>query len=111
MKTEYKISEVAKAVGGKLAVRDKKEAVINGILIDSRKLIHAGETLFFALPGLKLDGHNYIDELYKKGVRNFVVTKETLLEKFPDANFIVVKDPLLALQKLGGYHRGKLSFL
>ena len=109
MKLEYKISEVAKAVGGKLPTKDKKESSISEILLDSRKLIQPSETLFFALSGLKLDGHNYIEELYKKGVRNFVVTKEQAADKFPEANFVLVKDAVTALQKLAGFHRNKFS--
>lgn len=109
MKTEYKIAEVVKAVGGKLLSKNKKEISVNELLLDSRKLIHPAQTLFFALGGQKLDGHNYIEELYKKGVRNFVVTKEQNTEVFPDANFVLVKDTIAALQKLAGNHRSKFS--
>ena len=109
MKTEYNIAEVVKAVGGKLLSKNKKETSINELLLDSRKLIHPTQTLFFALGGQKLDGHNYIEELYKKGVRNFVVTKDQNTEVYPDANFVVVKDTIAALQKLAGYHRSKFS--
>ncbi len=109
MKTEYKIAEVVKAVSGKLLSKNKRETSINELLLDSRKLIHPAQTLFFALGGQKLDGHNYIEELYKKGVRNFVVTKEQNTEVYPDANFVVVKDTIAALQKLAGNHRSKFS--
>lgn len=109
MKTEYKIAEVITSVGGKLLSKNKKETSINELLLDSRKLIHPAQTLFFALGGQKLDGHNYIEELYKKGVRNFVVTKEQNTESFPDANFVLVKDTIAALQKLAGNHRSKFS--
>ncbi len=109
MKTEYKTTEIVKAVGGKLLSKNKKETAVNELLLDSRKLIHPAQTLFFALGGQKLDGHNYIEELYKKGVRSFVVTKEQNTENFPEANFIFVKDAIAALQKLAGYHRSKFS--
>ncbi len=109
MKPEYKIAEVVKAVGGKLLSKNKKETSIHELLLDSRKLIHPAQTLFFALGGMKLDGHTYIEELYKKGVRNFVVTKEPNTETFPDANFVLVKDAVIALQKLTGAHRNKFQ--
>lgn len=109
MKAEYKIAEVVKAAGGKLLSKDKRETVINELLLDSRKLIHPAQTLFFALAGQKLDGHNYIEDLYKRGVRNFVVAKEPDIEKYAEANFVVVKDVLAALQKLAGYHRAKFA--
>ncbi len=88
MKAEYKISEVVKAVGGKLLSKNKTESSIRELLTDSRKLHHPQHTLFFALKGQKLDGHHYIDELYKRGVRNFVVTKEQDTEKYAEANFV-----------------------
>ena len=111
MKTEHSIEEVVKASGGKLIVSSKKVYSIQELLLDSRKLIHPSETLFFALGGLKLDGHNYIDELYKKGVRNFVVSKalDFTEERYPDSNFILVKDTTAALQKLTAAHRSKFT--
>lgn len=109
VKTSYKISEVVKALGGKLISKNYTETEIQELLIDSRKLIHPSHTLFFALSGVKLDGHNYIEDLYKKGVRNFVVSKEPNTEVFPQAIFVLVKDTLAALQKLAGYHRQKFS--
>lgn len=111
MKTEHKITDIVKGTGGKLIVAGNKEYSIQEILLDSRKLIHPAETLFFALTGQKLDGHNYIDELYKKGVRNFVVSKDDDIteEKYPDSNFILVKNTIAALQKLTATHRSKFS--
>ncbi len=109
MKSEYTITELVKAVGGKLLSKEKNETSINELLIDSRKLIHPAQTLFFALAGMKLDGHNYIEDLYKKGVRNFVVAKEQDIESFAEANFILVKDVLAALQKLAAYHRHRFK--
>lgn len=112
MKTEYKTPEIVKAIGGKLIAKAKKDYIIQELLLDSRKLIHPSSTLFFALAGQKLDGHNYIEELYRKGVRNFVVSKDKGIteEAFPDANFILVKDCVFALQKLATFHRSKFTF-
>jgi len=111
MKTEHSIAEVVKGTGGKLIVSSKKTYSIQELLLDSRKIIHPAETLFFALSGLKLDGHNYIDELYKKGVRNFVVSKaqDFTEAKYPESNFILVKDCTVALQKLTAAHRAKFT--
>ncbi len=43
------------------------------LLVDSRRLLDPGRTLFFALPGRRVDGHAYVAELYGRGVRHFVV--------------------------------------
>ena len=49
------------------------EANIGWILTDSRSLSFPEETLFFAIPSSRNDGHRYIADLYQRGVYNFVV--------------------------------------
>ena len=80
---------------------------INHISIDSRSLQNGTNSLFFALRGQNQDGQNYINELYEKGVRNFVVTKVVSL---PGANFVIVKDTTAALQKFASYYRTLFNF-
>lgn len=105
---EYDISEIISALGikaGKII-----DSVITILLTDSRKLSNPQKTLFFALKTKTNDGHNYVEELYTQGVRNFVVaSKLTGWGKLKNANFLVVKDPLDALQKLTSYHRRKFD--
>ena len=102
----YTIDEIAQVIGAER--KGMTEAKINWLLIDSRSLCFPEETLFFALKTEKNDGHKYIEELYRRGVRNFVV--ESLLARdFEDCNFLVVKSPLQALQELAAYHRGNLD--
>jgi alanine racemase len=110
MNKGYPIKEIAKATGGKLTTGAGEEAHISALLLDSRRLQQAGESLFFALPGARQDGHQYIDELAGRGVNNFVVTKSEWIDKYPKANFILVKDAVAALQKLAGYHRKKFNY-
>ena len=50
------------------------DATIGWLLTDSRSLCFPEETLFFALKTARNDGHRYIDDLYRRGVRNFVVS-------------------------------------
>ena len=77
---------------------------IDWLLIDSRSLTFPEETLFFAIRTHKNDGHRYIPELYRRGVRNFVVSQ---LPENPenDANYLVVPSPMKALQRLAERHR------
>ena len=49
-------------------------AQIDWMLTDSRSLCFPEETLFFALKTKRNDGHKYIPDLYRRGVRNFVVS-------------------------------------
>ena len=81
-------------------------AVISWLLTDSRSLCFPSETLFFALTGPRNDGHNYIRDLYNRGVRNFVVSRlPDRMEDYSESNFLLVQDTLAALQKLAALHR------
>ncbi len=77
------------------------------LLTDSRSLCFPEETLFFALRTERNDGHIYIADLYRRGVKNFVVdtVPADYATEYPDANFLKVLDPLEALQRLAERHR------
>jgi len=79
-------------------------AEISRLLTDSRSLWLPEETLFFALVGQHGDGHAYVDELYSRGVRNFVVS-HLPSSVHNDANYLVVRNTLAALQLLAQTHR------
>ena len=103
----YSLQKVAEIVNGQLVgAADERE--ISDLLIDSRHLMDAGQALFFALKSQRNDGHKYIEELYEKGVRAFVV-KQRPEAACPEASFIVVDDTLKALQALASYHRQQFS--
>ena len=82
---------------------------IRYVSIDSRQILQARQTLFFALKGSQVDGHQFIADAYKKGVRNFVVQKLPSKDTYKNANFFVVRNTLNALQKLATYYRNSLS--
>lgn len=99
----YSLQKVAEIVGGQL-VGSQAERKISDLLIDSRHLMDPAQALFFALKSQRNDGHKYIQDLYEKGVRAFVVRHEPETP-CPGASFIVVADTLKALQALASYHR------
>ena len=79
---------------------------VDWLLTDSRSICFPDETMFFALKTKRNDGHKYIRDLYKRGVRNFVVsTLPEDLFRFPEANFLKVQSPLKALQRLASNRR------
>lgn len=85
-------------------------ASIDWILTDSRSLCFPEETLFFALKTKRNDGHKYITDLCRQGVRNFVVNEiPEDAAKLPNVNFLKVANPLKALQRLGASHREKFQ--
>lgn len=100
----YSIVSISKFIGAH-RVGDL-DSTISWLLTDSRSLAFPEETLFFALKTQRNDGHYFIPDLFKRGVRNFVV--ETLPDdgkKYADCNFLIVKDSLKALQLLSKRHR------
>ncbi|HET9057285.1 MAG TPA: bifunctional UDP-N-acetylmuramoyl-tripeptide:D-alanyl-D-alanine ligase/alanine racemase [Chitinophagaceae bacterium] len=105
----YTISSVSKIINGQLSKPVVDDTVIEHLQIDSRKISHPANSLFFALITSHRNGHNYIDEVYKKGVRNFVVSELSTTTGFPNANFILVKDTLAALQIITAYHRNQFN--
>ncbi len=106
---EYLVSEILSVINGKLAGKKDPGRVIRDILIDSRKLISSDNCLFFAISSKRNDGHKYIPELYKRGVRDFVVTQLPEEDNYPEANFILVRNTLQALQSLARAHREKFD--
>jgi alanine racemase len=108
--TQYPISKLAQMCGGEFYPRFDADAIVSYLLTDSRKLRHANEALFFAIKSKRQDGHTFIPYLIEQGVRNFVVTDETVVAKYAQANFIVVKDTILALQKMATLHRKQFSY-
>ncbi len=76
---------------------------IQELLIDSRQLVQADRTLFFALAGNRVDGHDFIDQLYQQGVRAFVVREP--FAHLSDAVFLIVDNVVEALQVIVADHR------
>ncbi|HEY3430143.1 MAG TPA: bifunctional UDP-N-acetylmuramoyl-tripeptide:D-alanyl-D-alanine ligase/alanine racemase, partial [Cyclobacteriaceae bacterium] len=55
------------------------------------------------------DGHRFISELYKAGIRQFIVEKDLPIHQFSDANFLKVDSAIGALQKIASHHRSQFS--
>lgn len=119
----YSIRAINEIVGGKL-LQLHADDTIEHLLLDSRRLIFPVTSLFFALRGPRRDGDRFLEELYRRGVRNFVVSgvlepmRPTAapepsgagpFSSMPEANIIVVEDSLVALQRLAAWHRKQFS--
>jgi Alr-MurF fusion protein len=105
----YSLSEISEIVRGTITGSADGDKVIRDILIDSRQLISVRECLFFALVSPRNDGHKFIGELYKKGLKMFVVSKPQSTDDYPEASFIEVENTLTALQALAAEHRQKFN--
>ena len=100
----YSIKYIAAVTGGEF-LQFRQDAVVEHLLPDSRKLIFPASSLFFAVPGPRRDGHQFIVDLYERGVRNFIVSTRVDTIPLPEANLLLVKDSIEALQQIAARHR------
>ena len=104
----YTSSEIALIIKAEDYKFPEKEVSV--ILTDSRSLTFPEETLFFALVTERNNAHRYIYDLYRKGVRHFVISDDIAnKDEMPDANFLKVSDTLVALQQLAAAHRKRFD--
>lgn len=105
----YTIEKVTTLIGARRY--GTAEGNIRWLLTDSRSVCFPEETLFFAIRSERNDGHKYIADLYRRGVRNFVVEQlpgehDTA---YADANFLKVPHSVKALQRLAERHRDEFD--
>lgn len=102
---KYNIEEIVALIGARRF--GKAEADIEWLLTDSRSLVYPETSLFFAIKTPSGNGHDFIPSLYKRGVFNFVVTDmpQDYDRLYDKANFLLVPDTLMALQRLAERHR------
>lgn len=109
---EYTVLDIAQLIEADfLASHLPENTIINTISIDSRNIKNNSQTVFFAIVGARNNGHQFIQKLYQEGIRNFVISDKSYYEEsYQEANFLIVKDTLLALQILARKHRERFNF-
>ena len=108
MKLDLTVKTFAKVIEAEF-IGDLHAVLINEVAYDTRKLHGTEGVVFFALKGAKQSGFTHISSAHQFGLRNFVV-EEVPLQPLPDANYFVVKDSLLALQRLAAFHRQRITY-
>ncbi len=86
------------------------------LLNDSRQLSSPSNSIFFAIKGLHHDGHQFLDDLYRKGVREFVVEKAGCspavlrdLRAMTHAKVWQVESSIAAMQDVARQHRNQFA--
>lgn len=99
-------AKLAEITGGYF-LQQVHEWPIEYLLTDSRHSIPSTSALFFAIVGKNHDGHEFLEELYQKGVRQFVIQQAEAAHvlEHSEANVLVVKDTVSALQQIAAFHR------
>lgn len=95
------VQQIIEATGGQL-VMGCSNARVNGVSIDSRTV--RKKDLFVAIKGERLDGHDFIGQVVRQGVRVLLVHKPVKVN-LKNISVIRVKDTTRALGYLARYHR------
>ncbi len=87
-------------------LRHYRERDILFLSTDSRKAVFNPSCLFFAITGSIHNGHKYVDELYGKNIRQFIIEDpEFTIDPYPEANFFHCENTVRALQLLSAWRR------
>ncbi|MHC4777727.1 MAG: UDP-N-acetylmuramoyl-tripeptide--D-alanyl-D-alanine ligase [Planctomycetota bacterium] len=102
------LDRIAKVIGAEYDPRCRAHAV-TGASIDSRQT-RAGD-LFFALPGTRIDGAEFIETALGLGAGGAVAALDADLsgQDVPSSRILRVPDPGEALRTLAAHHRSTLS--
>lgn len=104
----YSLEKIAALTGAHLVGEHERQ--VSWLLTDSRSLCFPESSLFFAIRSQRNDGHRYLSELYRRGVRAFVVSQLPAdLAPYAGAGFLLVKSPVQALQRLAERHREEFN--
>ncbi len=73
-------------------------------------MVFPATSLFVALHTKRRNGHDFVQEVYNRGVRSFMVELAFDASGFADANFVYVPNTLVALQQLAACHRAQFTY-
>jgi Alr-MurF fusion protein len=106
----YTMSSIATIINATY-IQKGDDTVIEHLLIDSRKLLFPSSSLFFAIATPQRNAADFIDELYQKGVQNFIVDASFVAtQNFDGATILQVPNVIDALQQLVAYHRYQFNY-
>ncbi|MBI4866818.1 MAG: UDP-N-acetylmuramoyl-tripeptide--D-alanyl-D-alanine ligase [Candidatus Wallbacteria bacterium] len=103
--TLFEAGEAAAAAGGSIVAGDPRTQIL-GFSIDSRT-VEPGDC-FVAMPGQKVDGHDFVERAASLGATAAMVTRPLAS---PPAGLAIlqVADPVNALQTLASLHRARFD--
>ncbi len=102
----YQIAEIAAVLKAQVIQMPRPGNPIAHLLLDSRQVVFPDTSLFFALSGRRLDGHDFAHSAYQQGVRHFVLSHlPPNATTWTGATILQVPNTLDALQQLAAWHR------
>ncbi|MCX5710983.1 MAG: UDP-N-acetylmuramoyl-tripeptide--D-alanyl-D-alanine ligase [Candidatus Omnitrophica bacterium] len=100
----FKVEDLLKVTSGRL-ISGPIGAQVKSASIDSRMVL-AGEA-FIAIKGERFDGHDFIGEVIKKGVKVIIAHKKLSADK--GVSVILVKDTVKALGDIARFNRRRFN--
>ncbi len=107
------VDRIVSATGGSV-LGASYDVIGNGVVVDSREVTPG--CIFFALPGERVDGHDFLEDAIIGGAHVLVVSRsreeiEGILALAAAREVVVVKvaDSVRALSDLARYHRSRLN--
>jgi alanine racemase len=85
------------------------DLAVEHFLLDSRKITSPSSSVFVAIKGQRHDGHKFLNDLYNKGVRQFIVETSNASYNLPEANILEVSSSVEALQNIAAWHRSQFN--
>ncbi len=105
---QIRFKHLPQITGGTL-LQLAEDRPVDDLIVDSRKGKPSNGSLVFAIEGVRHDGHQYINDLYRLGCRQFIIEKELNLTHFTDSNFLLVHSTIKALQQIATANRNFFS--
>ncbi|MBL7804916.1 MAG: bifunctional UDP-N-acetylmuramoyl-tripeptide:D-alanyl-D-alanine ligase/alanine racemase [Saprospiraceae bacterium] len=104
------LSDLQQLLSAQWLKKHNPGAEIQHLALDSRQHPAPAHALFFALPGQRHDGHRYLGEAWRAGIRHFVVSQYEGLPELPDSDILLVGNTLDALQQVAAAHRRRFRY-
>jgi UDP-N-acetylmuramoyl-tripeptide--D-alanyl-D-alanine ligase len=101
----FDAASLASAVNGTVVHEGRRS--IRGGAVDSRKVV-AGNA-FFALPGERTDGHQFLTDAVQRGAAALVVSRDVANDRLGDVSLIRVADTTVALQQAAAESRNRFD--
>ncbi len=101
---DYTLSEIARICGGTFTGEDRR---VTEVVTDSRNCGVPAVPLFVAMRGARHDSHDFVDGMYARGVRAFLI--ERPLDMRDGAGYVVVENAIDALQRLAADWRRRFG--
>ncbi len=101
----YTLQQISGITAAEL--RGNGDLQIEHFIHDSRTHMPAEGALFIALRSERNNGHAYIPEMVKRGIKAFMVAADFFCDDFVSegVSFLKCENPLMALQNLAAWHR------